>query len=119
MKTVDIFGITTTRKKARKIARKLYEAERGHKILRGQNKAPLRYVERERYDDDGFGKTRYGFLTGTGYTDEDLQELFDEMRIRPRYAAYDCTGDPFTIYITWHRNPSGLISYVHRIGYDF
>lgn len=118
MKTVDIFGITTTRKKARRIARKLYEAQHGRKRC-DRLRAPLRHVEREAYSDDGLYVTRYGFLTGTGYTDEYLQELFDEMRIRPRYAAYDCTGDPFTIYITWHRNPSGLISYVHHIGYDF
>lgn len=104
-------------KKWRKFMKKWYKID--HENERGQNKAPLRYVEREHYDDDGLYMTRYGFLTGTKHTDEDLRELFDEMRIRPRYAAYDCTGDPFTVYITWHRNPSGLISYVHRIGYDF
>ena len=100
----------------RKILKKWYISE--HRHDRGQNRAPLRYVERERYDDDGQYKTRFGFLAGTSYTEEELRELFDEMRIRPRYTAYDCTGDPFTVYIDWHVNPSGLISYVHRICYD-
>lgn len=61
--------------------------------------------------------TEYGFLCGD-YSDEEMQEFVDSIRIRPHYSAYDCTGEAFTICISWHRNPSGLISIVHHIGLD-
>lgn len=40
------------------------------------------------------------------------------MKTDIRYIPYDCTGQPITLWIDWHRNPSGLISYVHHIGID-
>lgn len=61
--------------------------------------------------------TEYGFLRGD-YSDEEMQEFVDSIRIRPHYSAYDCTGEAFTMWISWHRNPSGLISIVHHIGLD-
>lgn len=115
MKTVDIFGITITRKKARRIARKLYEAE--HRRERGQIEAPLYACDRVRYNDDET-RTEYGFFVGTGWTDDEIREELELMKYRIN-SPYDCTGQPFTINIKWHRNPSGLISYVHWIGYDF
>ena len=67
------------------------------------------------YDDEYW--TEYGFLSGTDYSDEEVREIIDEMRYRI-CSPYDCTGKPFTMWIDWHRNPSGLISFVHRVGLD-
>ena len=53
-----------------------------------------------------------------GYTDEQINEYVRGMRRYIRNSAYDCTGDAFTQYITWHRNASGYISIVHSIGID-
>lgn len=71
------------------------------------------------YYDEGDGEywTEYGFLHGTDYSDDEVREIIDDMRYRI-YSPYDCTGKPFTMWIDWHRNPTGLISYVHRVGLD-
>ena len=61
--------------------------------------------------------TEYGFLRGTDYTDEELDEIREDMRLRVT-SPYDCSGQHFTMWLTFHRNPSGLISYIHRIGTD-
>lgn len=61
--------------------------------------------------------TEYGFLSGTGYTDDEIREILDGMRLRVT-SPYDCSGQLFTMWITFHRNPSGLISYTHKIGID-
>lgn len=77
----------------------------------------LRTDPRIRYEGNGEYWTEYGFLIGTDYTDEQVQEIIDEMYERI-YSLYDCTGRPFTRWIDWHRNPSGLISYRHYKGLD-
>lgn len=82
----------------------------------GQIKAPLYACDRTRYTDWDSRKD-YGFFVGTGWTDDEIREEIEAMTIRVN-SPYDCTGRPFTITINWHRNPSGLISYVHWIGYD-
>lgn len=74
-------------------------------------------ADRKRSLGDWDSWTEYGFLRGD-YSDEEMQEFVDSIRIRPHYSAYDCTGEAFTICISWHRNPSGLISIVHHIGLD-
>ena len=52
-------------------------------------------------------------------SDQELQELvYDEFAIPEWHSPYDCTGRPFTEFISVHRNPCGLISIVHHIGYD-
>ena len=61
--------------------------------------------------------TEYGLFDGAGMGDGEVQEVIDEMRYRV-YSPYDCTGKPYTVWISWHRNPSGLISYIHRVGLD-
>lgn len=62
---------------------------------------------------------QYGFFNGADMDDDDVREYIDDnIRIRPPYSPYDCTGRPFTMYINWHRNPTGLISFVNHIGLD-
>lgn len=52
-------------------------------------------------------------------SDQELQELvYDEFAIPEWHSPYDCTGRPFTEFISVHRNPCGLVSIVHHIGYD-
>ena len=67
------------------------------------------------YDDEYW--TEYGFLHGTDYSDDEVREIIEDMRYRI-YSPYDCTGKPFTMWIDWHRNPTGLISFIHRVGLD-
>ena len=59
----------------------------------------------------------YGFFDGTDWTDDEVQAHIDAMRYVIR-SPYDCTGLAFTLWIDWHRNPSGLISYRHYKGLD-
>ena len=51
-------------------------------------------------------------------TDEEINEWIGENMFVRIFSDYDCTGRPFTTGITWHRNPCGLISYVHRMALD-
>jgi len=59
----------------------------------------------------------YGFFEADGMSDEEIQEYVDEMEIHI-YSPYDCTGKVFTQWITWHRNPCGWISVIHKKGLD-
>lgn len=69
------------------------------------------------YDDNEWDRyNEYGFL-GYNLTDEEINEIVEEMWLRI-YSPYDCTGKHFTLWINTHRNPSGLVSFVHRIGVD-
>lgn len=63
--------------------------------------------------------TEYGFLPEkyNACTDEEIEELMEDAREEIR-SPYDCTGLRFTMWIKWHRNPNGRISYVHRFGID-
>ena len=52
-------------------------------------------------------------------SDQELEKLvYDEIAIPEWYSPYDCTGKPFTEFISVHRNPCGLISIIHHVGYD-
>lgn len=67
-------------------------------------------------DYDSFVK--YGFIKGSeSWTDEDIEEWVRETWLRI-YSPYDCTGKCFTYDIHWHRNPNGVVSYVHQMGVD-
>lgn len=101
-------------KKTRKVL-KVYAKSKLRDVV-DRLERPLMEKSRELGDWDSW--TEYGFLRGTMYTDAELEQMVDGMRIRPHYSAYDCTGEAFTICISWHRNPSGLISIVHHIGLD-
>ena len=95
-----------------------------HKILKkAYNKREMREIKpltkehRIRADEDGEYWTEYGLFDGRGLTDEDIEEIIDSYRYIVR-SPYDCTGLPTTCWITWHRNPTGLISYIHCVGLD-
>ena len=69
-------------------------------------------------DEDWETCIEFGFLSKrTDLTDEEIEELVEDMTLRI-YSPYDCTGKRFTRWITTHRNPSGLVSYVHEMGLD-
>ena len=106
------------KKRYRKILKKEYKREhsRDHSIDRlDESLANNPRIHCEENDWESY--TEYGFLLGTGYTDEELDEIREDMRLRVT-SPYDCSGQHFTMWMTFHRNPSGLISYVHRIGID-
>ena len=72
------------------------------------------------YDGCDADKIFYGFavLDDENMTDEEIRkELYDNMEVRI-CSPYDCTGQWFTRWIDFHRNPNGMISYVHNMGLD-
>lgn len=78
---------------------------------------------RVRYDDDyPEGWKEYGFIpfhTTEDWSDDEIEEYLDECVKMPYInSPYDCTGQAFTFGIEWHRNPSGLVSFIHRVGLD-
>lgn len=122
----------STEKKWRKFMKKWYLAEYRAELNYAEHilskcSLPLMAKGRVHYADDDYeAYTEYGFLSnykgepldGIEYTDEDIREFIDDnMRMRI-YSPYDCTGKLFTMWVEWHRNPSGLISYRHRVGLD-
>ena len=82
--------------------------------------------DRYRYDEDaGEYGTEYGFLpekyygsTIADWSDESIQEWINENMWCRINSPYDCTGQMFTRWIKWHRNPCGRISFVHGFGID-
>lgn len=90
------------------------------KIFKEQESKPVQSLTEEpRYfskDDEYEYFSEYGFL-GYDLTDEEIHEIVYDMVLTIN-SPYDCTGKPFTCWITAHKNPSGLVSYVHRIGLD-
>ena len=62
--------------------------------------------------------TEYRFFDVDGMTDEDIEFMVNSYRIDPNFPAWDCSGLAFTAWIDWHRNPSGLVSVVHKINLD-
>ena len=69
--------------------------------------------------EDGETFTEYGFLPEkcNTWSDEEIEERIDDMREYVN-SPYDCSGQRFTMWITWHRNPGGRVSFVHRLGID-
>ena len=52
-------------------------------------------------------------------TEQELRnEIYEEFAIPEWHSQYDCTGKAFTEYISFHKNPCGLISIIHHVGYD-
>ena len=101
-------------KKHKKLFRKLFNQKPAPEVL------PL--TEKPRcgnYEDEYYSE--YGFLpqNTAAWSDDEIREYIDEyIRIPSWWSPYDCTGKPLTCWIDWHRNPCGLVSYVHRIGLD-
>lgn len=70
------------------------------------------------YDEDSESFYEYWLEDGMeDWTDEEIKQYADDM-IERIYSPWDCTGKRFTIYIHYHRNPSGLVSFVHYFGID-
>lgn len=96
----------------RNINKKTYNQKVGKPLLSLRDKE--RVYQKE---DDYEAWTEYGFFEADKMTDEEIQECINDMWITVN-SPYDCTGKEFTMWITWHRNPCGLISVIHRKGLD-
>lgn len=113
-KNIRYFNGMTEDKAIRKFARKYFK--------QSPARARLSLLEESRIGDternyDAF--TEYGFLPEkyNSWSDEDIEDLIEDMREHVT-GPYDCTGQRFTMWIRWHRNPGGRISVVHRFGID-
>lgn len=105
----------TQEKMARKLLRKAYGRRPAKPIL------PLQEDSRHRWREDGESGYEYGFLPFgdmSGWTDEEVQEFVDDEMWICINSPYDCTGQVFTHWINWHRNPNGMISFIHCKGLD-
>ena len=64
----------------------------------------------------------YGFLpfeNMSDWLDEDVEEYIEEyVEVKYMYMPWDCTGQIFTRYVSWHRNPNGMISFVNHMAMD-
>lgn len=54
------------------------------------------------------------FFPNEHWSDEKKKEFIDENWKRPRYSAYDCTGDIFTWAIDVFNTPKGVIAYIRE-----
>lgn len=103
-------------KKEKRLLKKFFKTE--------QAKPTLSLREDKRTycaDDDYDGYVEFGFIPRDTFewTDEAVKEWLREyVSIPYRHSQYDCTGQLFTAWIDWHRNPCGLISFVHRVSID-
>ena len=81
---------------------------------------PLMEEERRRYFGEyGESMVDYGFaILDREMTDEEITEELDWHLRMEVNSPYDCTGQLFTKWIDWHRNPNGTVSYQHYIGLD-
>ena len=99
----------------RKVMRKIHNQGMARKIK------PLSMESRCYFNDDDYESfTEYGFLPMhlEEYSDAEIEAWIDEEMVMEIRSPYDCTGKQFTKWIDWHRNPSGMISFIHRIGID-
>lgn len=115
-----VYELTREQEKAWKsIMKKMYKRDHGwmphevHSIM-DETRTFVKKEDRESGEPYWY---EYGFLKGTNWTEEEIWEALDERTYRV-YSMYDCTGQPTTVWITWHRNPTGLISYVQCVTLD-
>ena len=88
--------------------------------------APLTVDSRYHYDAETETVSEYGLIRFEDwfegeYGDLEISLWFEQHMWRriPEHMYWDCTGQAFTIDISWHRNPCGLISFVHKYQYDY
>ena len=108
------FDGMTADPKFRRLAKLLYKQKPAPEILSLSEEPRIGDYHR---DYDAF--TEYGFLPEkcNAWSDDAIDEYVDDLRERVT-SPYDCSGQRFTHWITWHRNPNGRISVVHRLGID-
>ena len=80
---------------------------------------PLVITPRIAYDpNDPESWTEYGFIKESEqWNEQDIQEWKKEEWIRI-CSPYDCTGKPCTMWISTHKNPCGLVSFIHKKALD-
>ena len=114
--------------------RKMTETQKFHRLLKKmyrQGSKPAEHpslMDCERYhcEEDSYEYfIEYGFLPEKWYgknmnefSDESLDEWVKENMWERVCSPYDCSGQRFTRWIKWHRNPCGRISFVHYLGID-
>lgn len=72
-----------------------------------RDKSRITKSENENYDEIGFFPDHMA-----AWSDTDIEEYCTAwVAQNDIYSPYDCTGKLFIMYVSWHRNPCGLISY--------
>ena len=113
-------------KRDEKVDRKMYKKIIADRVRKESIGDPYQVslMEKPRKGNRSYdGYTEYGLYEldedQKSLSDRELEELvYDEFAIPEWHSPYDCTGKPFTAYISVHRNPCGLVSIIHRIEYD-
>lgn len=54
------------------------------------------------------------FFKGEHWTEDEIEEFREDNWQRPRYSAYDCTGDWFTWAIDVFNTPKGVVAYIRE-----
>lgn len=107
--------MTFTKKQKRVLSRLLGEKK-------AKPKASLTEDSRYRYDAETETVSEYGFIEfEEWFGDSEIDLWFEQCMWRriPEHMWWDCTGQAFTVDISWHRNPCGLVSFVHKYQYDY
>ncbi|NCU28693.1 MAG: hypothetical protein EOM85_03435 [Candidatus Moranbacteria bacterium] len=71
------------------------------------------------YNEDGDGYYEFGIYDVAGMTDEEIQEVVNDMQYEYCGCNYDCCGHPFTQYIEHKRLNNNKISIVHSVGFNY
>lgn len=69
------------------------------------------------YNEQGDSWQEFGFFEPGDMTDEEIDEWVEGMR-EYVHSPYDCSGEVFTLWLHWYRNPCGWISVIHGKGID-
>lgn len=104
-------------KKAKKVLKRMYK--KAHPTRENDFGWSLREADRVMTEDGEEGWTEYGFYAlDSSMTNDEISEWFEENVVVRIWSDYDCTGKPFTAWLHWHRNPCGLVSFVHYLSID-
>lgn len=110
--------------KANRLLKKLFK-QRSYPAISPLTECPRSRVKT--YYEDGTRKYNYegivefGFLPTAVWTcsDREIATYCDEYIARKvSYPCYDCSGQLFTSYISFHRNPNASVSFVNHMYLD-
>jgi len=115
-------GITNreTEKKLRKILKNIEK----HKLRNVKDPYAVSLMDEPRKGCGSFdGYVEYGLYELSEeqerMTEQELRdEIYEAFAIPEWNSPYDCTGKAFTEYISFHKNPCGLVSIIHHVGID-
>lgn len=111
-------------KRDEKVVRKMFKRYAKTQMYNLKDPYQVSLMEKPRKGNGSYdGYTEYGLYEldedQKSLSDQELEDMvYESFRIPFYNSPYDCTGKPFTAYISVHRNPCGLVSIIHRIEYD-